>query len=137
MQLELGQVGEEEALKENIGVKVMRGVDLWVQETARVPVWLEERRMIERWVQKEGQIHSNMDGPEDYHTKWNQTEKDKCHMMPHMESLKYDTDRLPAKQAQTPPDTESRRVAARGEGAAGGLHWKFQISRCKLLYKNG
>ena len=32
-----------------------------------------------------------MDGPRDYHTQWNQSEKDKHHGISYLWSLKYDT----------------------------------------------
>ena len=70
-------------------------------------MWLEEEEDDRSWVQKEGQIHSNMDGPRDYHTKWNQTEKDKCRMIPHMENLKYDTNELICK---TETDSQTQRA---------------------------
>ena len=34
-------------------------------------------------------ICSNMDGPRDYHTKWNKSDKDKYHMIPYAESKKW------------------------------------------------
>ena len=55
---------------------------------------------IDRWMDKEDVVHgyngivlshkeewnnaicSNVDGPRDYHTKWSNSDKDKCHMIP-------------------------------------------------------
>ena len=41
-------------------------------------------------------ICSNMDEPRDYHTKWSKSDKDKYHMISHMQNLKkiYDTNEL-------------------------------------------
>ena len=30
-------------------------------------------------IKKEWNIYNNMDGPKEYHSKWSQTEKDKCY----------------------------------------------------------
>ena len=55
--------------------------------------------------EKKNVICRNMDGSEDYHTKWNKSEKNKYHMIPHMWNLKKkknDTNELIYK-----PETDS------------------------------
>ena len=47
-----------------------------------------------------------MDGLRDYHTKQNQTEKDKYRVTPHVENLKYDTKELICK-TETDSDMEA------------------------------
>ena len=97
-----------------------------------MPVWLEEEEDDRRWVQKEGQSHSNMDGPRDYHTKWNQTEEDKYRVTPHVEHLKYDTKELICK---TETDSDIQTCRCQRGGDTGDLHWQFRISRCELSHK--
>jgi len=97
-----------------------------------MPVWLEEEEDDRRWVQKEGQSHSNMDGPRDYHTKWNQTEEDKYRVTPHVEHLKYDTKELICK---TETDSDIQTCRCQRGGDMGDLHWQFRISRCELSHK--
>ena len=63
----------------------------------------------DRWIAKEDEVYiyngkllshknnwnnyicSNMDRPKDHHTKWNKSERDKCHMISHIWNLKYNT----------------------------------------------
>ena len=60
-------------------------------------------------------ICSNMDGPRVYHTKWNQTEKDKYYIT-YMWSLKSNTNELISK---TETDTENKLIVIKGEAGEG------------------
>ena len=75
--------------------------DEWIQKLWYIYI-MECYSAIKRM--KKNVICRNMDGSEDYHTKWNKSEKNKYHMIPHMWNLKKkkDTNELIYK-----PETDS------------------------------
>ena len=65
-------------------------------------------------------IHSKMDGPRDYHTKWSKSERERQipYDITYMWNVKYDTNKLIYK-TETHSDIENSLVVAKVEGVWG------------------
>ena len=74
--------------------------------------------------ERKNAICSNVDGPRDYHTKWNNSNRERqvSYDITYMWNLRYDTN-----ESFCETETESR--------VGGEMEWKVGVSRCKLLYK--
>ena len=79
---------------------------------------------------KEGNnvIYSSMDATRDYHTKWNKSERDRYHMISHMQNLKYGTNE-PIYKTETGSQTQRTDL-----WLIDGGDWEPGINRCKLVY---
>ena len=77
-----------------------------------------------------------MDGPQDYHIKWSKTEKDKYHMITHVESKKwYKWTYFQNRNRLT--DIEKKFMVTKGDSVCGGgRNWKVGINIYILVYIN-
>ena len=74
-------------------------------------------------------ICSNMDASRDSHSKWSKSERDKYHMISHLEPKMWQKWTC----LQTHIYGEQTCGCQRGVGR-NGIHCKFGVSRCKLLH---
>jgi len=81
-------------------------------------------------------ICSNIDGTRDFHTKWNQSERERYNMIPlTYGNLKYGTGK-PIHWIEIDLQAWTAELWLSGWGAGGrsGIDWKFGVNRCKPLH---
>ena len=77
-----------------------------------------------------------MDVTEDYHTKWNQSEKERQipYDITNIWNLKYDSNEIYLWNRNRIMDTKNRLVVAKGKRTGEEMEWAVEVSGYKFLY---